>query len=227
MTNGHWKYHSEINPVEYEGFIYKITEINTGKEYIGKKNFWAKRKNTYIESNWKSYTSSSKDLNAQIKLHGKDNYKFEIISLHYNKSYLNYREIEELVFNDVLRVTLPNGEKKFYNKAIGNIKFVHQDIISDSTRKKISLHMKGNKIAVGNTNRRGKKCSNETRAKISAAKKGKPGKPHNEEHRAKISASMKGIPKPQQIITCPHCNKSGGEPLMKRYHFDNCKLRII
>jgi hypothetical protein len=69
--------------------------------------------------------------------------------------------------------------------------------------------------------------SSESRAKMSAAKKGKPGKPHNEETRAKISASMKGIPKPQQIITCPHCNKSGGEPLMKRYHFDNCKLRII
>jgi hypothetical protein len=22
---------------------------------------------------------------------------------------------------------------------------------------------------------------------------------------------------------CPHCNKSGGEPQMKQWHFDNCK----
>ena len=71
----------------------------------------------------------------------------------------------------------------------------------------------------------GKIHSDESRAKMSAAKKGKPGKPHNEEHRAKISASMKGIPKPQQIITCPHCNKSGGEPQMKQWHFNNCKFK--
>lgn len=25
-------------------------------------------------------------------------------------------------------------------------------------------------------------------------------------------------------ITCPHCNKTGSVPNMKRYHFDNCKL---
>ena len=28
-------------------------------------------------------------------------------------------------------------------------------------------------------------------------------------------------PKPK--ITCPHCNKIGGLPQMKRWHFDNCK----
>lgn len=28
-------------------------------------------------------------------------------------------------------------------------------------------------------------------------------------------------PKPK--ITCPHCNKEGGLPQMKRWHFDNCK----
>jgi hypothetical protein len=26
-------------------------------------------------------------------------------------------------------------------------------------------------------------------------------------------------------LTCPHCNKVGGKNLMKRYHFDNCKIR--
>lgn len=27
-----------------------------------------------------------------------------------------------------------------------------------------------------------------------------------------------------KIITCPHCGKSGGNRIMPRYHFDNCKL---
>ena len=31
----------------------------------------------------------------------------------------------------------------------------------------------------------------------------------------------KNMPK----ITCPHCGKTGGRNLMKRYHFDNCKFK--
>ncbi len=31
--------------------------------------------------------------------------------------------------------------------------------------------------------------------------------------------------KTQKIITCPHCDKSGGISLMKRYHFDNCNSK--
>lgn len=27
----------------------------------------------------------------------------------------------------------------------------------------------------------------------------------------------------QEKITCPHCNKTGGNSIMKRWHFDNCK----
>jgi hypothetical protein len=40
----------------------------------------------------------------------------------------------------------------------------------------------------------------------------------SDERRSKLS-------KPQQIITCPHCDKSGGVSLMKRYHGDNCKFK--
>lgn len=29
----------------------------------------------------------------------------------------------------------------------------------------------------------------------------------------------------QEIISCPHCGKSGGKNLIKRHHFDNCKLK--
>jgi hypothetical protein len=38
------------------------------------------------------------------------------------------------------------------------------------------------------------------------------------------SLGLKG--KKQKKITCPHCNKLGGVPNMKRYHFDNCKKRV-
>jgi len=42
------------------------------------------------------------------------------------------------------------------------------------------------------------------------------GKHHSEETKKKM-----GGKKP--IIICPHCNKTGGFPIMYRYHFDNCK----
>lgn len=41
----------------------------------------------------------------------------------------------------------------------------------------------------------------------------------------KYSTERKGIPKPKVI--CPHCDKEGGIPVMKRYHFDNCKSKPI
>jgi hypothetical protein len=44
---------------------------------------------------------------------------------------------------------------------------------------------------------------------------------------AKIGKSLKGkylgIPKPQKIVTCPICGKTGGKSNMTRYHFNNCK----
>lgn len=35
-----------------------------------------------------------------------------------------------------------------------------------------------------------------------------------------ISAKLR---KPKERVECPHCNKIGGKPSMKRYHFDNCR----
>lgn len=49
------------------------------------------------------------------------------------------------------------------------------------------------------------------------------GKRLTKEARAKLSAAKKGVP--QKHIMCPHCGLKGGEPNMKRYHFDNCKQR--
>lgn len=37
---------------------------------------------------------------------------------------------------------------------------------------------------------------------------------------AKLSEACKGK---RQIVTCPHCNLSGGGGNMRRYHFDKCK----
>ena len=50
-------------PEEYYGFVYRITDRTTNKQYIGKKLFYSsktrqikgKKKKTKVESDWKSY----------------------------------------------------------------------------------------------------------------------------------------------------------------------------
>ena len=118
---GHWNYNGDdFDPTEWLGFVYRIIEKDTGKEYIGKKSFWSNikkykgrnPKKETIESNWKTYTSSSKYLNEQILLKGKDNYEFHIISLHTTEGCLSYAEIELQVKEDVLRANLADGTEK-------------------------------------------------------------------------------------------------------------------
>lgn len=65
---------------------------------------------------------------------------------------------------------------------------------------------------------RGKKLNETQRAALLLATK---GKPLSEEHRAKLKAP-KG---PQLQAVCPRCAKTGGVSLMKRWHFDNCKVK--
>lgn len=55
-----------------------------------------------------------------------------------------------------------------------------------------------------------------------------PGKNPTDETRKKMSENRKGIPSlskgiPRKKVTCPYCGKEGGEGLMHRWHFENCK----
>lgn len=49
------------------------------------------------------------------------------------------------------------------------------------------------------------------------------GKKHTEETKRKISVTKTGVSIKRTIISCPHCQKLGAWPLMKRWHFDNCR----
>lgn len=43
-------------------------------------------------------------------------------------------------------------------------------------------------------------------------------------NKSKLKMRLAKIGSTQNIITCPHCQKSGGNT-MKRWHFDNCKFK--
>jgi hypothetical protein len=67
--------------------------------------------------------------------------------------------------------------------------------------------------------------SDETCLKMSLAQKGIPKGPMSEEQKLVRKIKQTGVLKgPQVLITC-HCGKTGGTSNMKRYHFNNCKIR--
>lgn len=109
---------------QYQGFVYEITELDTGKKYIGKKFFWKpktlpvtktrkRRVKTRVQSDWKKYYGSSKELQQLVEDNGGDNYKREILKLCQTKGECSYYEAKYQFEFDVLL------SDEYYNEFIG------------------------------------------------------------------------------------------------------------
>ena len=105
------------------GYVYRITNLQTGKQYIGRKYFTQRRKprggkrKVTSESDWKKYYGSSDELKADVRQLGKGVFKREIISLHKTLGKVNYEETRQLFINNVLTESM-NGEPAYYNSNI-------------------------------------------------------------------------------------------------------------
>ncbi len=109
---------------DFFGFVYRITNLQTGKQYIGRKYFWAfrtpkgKKRKQKQESDWKNYYGSCPELKEDLKLYGKLQFKREIISLHTTKGQCNYEETRQLFINNVLTEATNDGTPAYYNSNI-------------------------------------------------------------------------------------------------------------
>ncbi len=122
-----WYYNNELfelTPEEYQGFVYQITELHTNKKYIGKKNFWKpkilpinktrkRRVRTRVESDWKTYFSSSSQIQKLVEESGEDKFKREILKLCKTKGEMSYYEAKLQFENNVL------FRDDYYNEFIG------------------------------------------------------------------------------------------------------------
>ena len=70
------------------------------------------------------YTTSSKEVNADIQELGMDNFLFEIMYECNTKGCLRYAEIHEQHNYNVLTARDVEGEREWYNNAIGDVKFI-------------------------------------------------------------------------------------------------------
>ena len=117
----------EINSVDQFpagtiGFVYKITNIHSGKFYIGKKNLTStrtkaltkkelaeitdkrksKKKKVTTESDWKTYFGSNEDLKKDIQLYGSDYLDRTILCFCDSKKKLTYSEVKHQILHGVL-----------------------------------------------------------------------------------------------------------------------------
>lgn len=138
-TTGHWNHSFILNVDNSFGFIYYIVNTINRKKYIGKKQYYSyKLGKKHKQSDWKTYTSSSKYLKEDIKDFGIDNFYFEILFECKTRGDLTYAETNLQHKNNVLTERDEYGERVWYNASIGAIKFIPKPEHSEETKKKMS-----------------------------------------------------------------------------------------
>ena len=203
--------------------LYKITDVTSGKYYVGK----------HVGVSQNGYWGSGLKWTNYIKKYGKHNLKYEILLIgehNYILDIENRYVTLEYIKNNPNCFNLRQGGEK------GNLKFP----MSQETKQKLSIANKGQiawnkgikanpesvkKMVLSKTGkpskRKGMKHTEETIQKMRESHKN--AKPHTQEAKDKIRNAHLG--RKYYLITCPHCNKTGGAATMPRWHFNNCKNR--
>ncbi len=127
-------------PPEYAGFVYRITDTETGEKYIGQKRFRKtktlpitktrkRRVRTTVESDWRTYHGSSTVIKQHLS-EGHTGYTREIIRFGYSKGDLSYLETLEQFNQGVLL-------KKEYLNGIINCR-IHKKHLSEKLKEELN-----------------------------------------------------------------------------------------
>ena len=130
-------------PANCVGFVYKITNIKTGKFYIGRKSLFSNTKKKLTkkeiaehegpgrkptskrvikESNWTEYWGSNKAILEEIKQDGTEPFRKEILKFCFNKKQLTYWEVHFQCVNEVLLT-----DKSYNDNVLA--KFFRRDLV--------------------------------------------------------------------------------------------------
>ena len=124
-----WENNPVYGPESMYGFIYRITFLLDGRQYIGKKSYHVYKKSKKVkESNWKEYTSSSTELNELIKEYGKECFYFEILVECPSKGSWSYMESNIMhKWNVLTEVDHHTGMRRYINKMIDAVRWIPRD----------------------------------------------------------------------------------------------------
>jgi hypothetical protein len=115
MNYGHWQTSLilEENDIIPFGFIYEITNLTNNRKYIGKKQCLCvkkkaplkgktRKRHQIVETDWRTYTSSSNELNTDIISLGIEKFSFVILKWCSSKWELSYNEAKLQFEKEVL-----------------------------------------------------------------------------------------------------------------------------
>lgn len=205
-------------------YLYIKQHSITGKLYFGKT----------VRKDIVKYEGSGTHWKSHYKVHGKEHIETLWYCLFHDvesiKEFaLGCSELWDIVKSDIwLNIKPEDGlmgnitGSKYSDESKARMSAAHKGMsLSKESRDKVSFFNKGKIVSI------------ETRVKISTAHK---GKIRTDRHSKNISiactrklrsteAKVK-MSYPKQKVTCPHCGKIGGNNIMHRHHFNNCKLNI-
>jgi uncharacterized protein (DUF2147 family) len=107
------------------GFVYEITDLENGKQYIGKKKFSStrtlkplkgqKRKRKLVsESDWMDYFGSNEEVKALVEEYGANRFCRKILRLCKTTAEMSYYETKEIFIRDALLES-----SAYYNSFVG------------------------------------------------------------------------------------------------------------
>lgn len=159
--------------------VYKITNLVTGKCYVGQ----TRQK---LSTRWRQHgstASNSVGLKGAVVKYGREAFSVEVLFEAKDQTTL---DLKEVFYIKEFNCLVPNG----YNLTTGGEGGYTR---SEETRRKLSDAGRG----------KGRPHTAASRAKLSASHRGAKnpmfGSRLSEEHRAKISASLTGRPRPQSV----------------------------
>ncbi len=133
FDNGHWEFPEQLDHLNAFGFVYLLIDKTNGMMYIGKKLFKGTGKlNRGKQSNWKTYTSSSKDINAIIDEHGIDNFEFHVLEQYYTRGGLSWSETWSQC-----HVEVPTNNHIWYNRFIDKVQWRSTEVVTERHRKRL------------------------------------------------------------------------------------------
>jgi hypothetical protein len=138
-VNGHWtSVPKDLNPSKAVGFVYLIVDLEDNSKYIGKKLFRGRGKgNRGVESNWKTYTSSSVELNKRIKEKGISNFKFVILEQYFTVGGLSFAETWSQVVSET-----PSRNDEFLNRFIDKVTWKVTEPVTARHKQRLSYWMR-------------------------------------------------------------------------------------
>ena len=136
-AKGHWEFTEKLTPESHTGFVYLIYNKFHHRFYIGRKFYRVRKgKRKGKQHAWESYVSSSTWLKDDIKLLGKEQFRFIILEEYETLGGLGWAETWSLC-----NVQVPENNDEWYNRRIEKVTWKSPERITDRHKRRLKYYI--------------------------------------------------------------------------------------